>query len=144
MAQLRRNGDNQLLTLSLTFIPILDHLGNFWEISDVMSWCGLSIIVEAGPRCEQLQTCPALTAVAFSIFVLDVFFPRGGVSIRRRRRCEAGLRSSLLRQMQVLMHMLKRHMCPYLPAMLDLARHCWTVRAKSGVLHCSMDIPHLG
>lgn len=43
-----------------------------------MSWCGLSIIVEAGPRCEQLQTCPALTAVAFSIFVLGVFFPRGG------------------------------------------------------------------
>ncbi|CAN0439406.1 unnamed protein product, partial [Laminaria digitata] len=42
------------------------------------------------------------------------------------RRCEAGLRSSLLRQMQVLMRMLKRNMCPYLPAMLDLAAQCWT------------------
>lgn len=43
------------------------------------------------------------------------------------RRCEAGLRSSLLRQLQVLVHMLKKHMCPYLPAVVDLVSHCWMV-----------------
>ena len=28
------------------------------------------------------------------------------------------------------MRMLKRYMCPYLPAMLDLAAQCWTVRGR--------------
>ncbi|CAM9283253.1 unnamed protein product, partial [Sphacelaria rigidula] len=43
------------------------------------------------------------------------------------RRCEAGLRSSLLRQMQQLIQLLKKRMIPYLPAMFDLMEECWTV-----------------
>ena len=79
--------------------------------------------------------------VFFSIVVLGFSF-LAGVALRRRR-CEAGLRSSLLRQMQVLMRMLKRNMCPYLPAILDLAAQCWTVRTKFRGLRCRSNIQHL-
>lgn len=43
------------------------------------------------------------------------------------RRCEAGLRSSLLQQMQVLIRMLKRSMVPYLSGILKLVVQCWAV-----------------
>lgn len=43
------------------------------------------------------------------------------------RQCEAGLRSSLLIQMQNLISKLKRDMAPYLEAILNVASTYWTV-----------------
>ena len=102
-----------------------------------MKW---GVGVDYEPRCKLYYCCGRARAHScrfFSIFVFASSFLAGFAM--RRRRCEAGLRSSLLRQMQVLMHMLKKNMCPYLHAMLDLAAQCWTVRAGSRVLHCRID-----
>lgn len=50
-----------------------------------------------------------------------------------RRRCEAGLRSSLLLQIQELVVMLKRGMCPYLETILQLSAQCWFVSARGEI-----------
>lgn len=57
----------------------------------------------------------------------------------RGRRCEAGLRSSLLLLMQYLIKTLKRDMSPYLEAILKVAAVYWTVSVGVGVgVWCSI------
>lgn len=51
----------------------------------------------------------------------------GGVAWWRGRRCEPGLRSSLLQQMEALVRMLKGFMCPYLTHIVELVSDCWSV-----------------
>ncbi|CAN0457393.1 unnamed protein product, partial [Discosporangium mesarthrocarpum] len=41
------------------------------------------------------------------------------------RRCEAGLRASVLRQIEELVYRVKRHINPYLPRIIDLTITYW-------------------
>ena len=59
------------------------------------------------------------------------------------RRCEAGLRSSLLIQMQHLMRTLKRGMTPYLEGILQVASQYWSVSIEAfghGLCCCGGDV----